>query len=224
MYRCGFATTQAAYEDAERTLHAALEEVEAALSAAPFLCGGVATEADLRLLPTVQRFDPVYASLFRCGRRRIAHDYPAIREWRARMLSAHVPGHALQLQVRREGFEVDVRTCLSLPLNEVPPRWMACACLGRPAPEAAPSLGPPTPLPTLLSPPFPCHQAQDCFDLADAARSYYAQLFPLNPSGIVPVLEGPAESEARAGEDERLAPVPITEMFEVHPQRAVAAR
>jgi hypothetical protein len=27
---------------------------------------------------------------------------------------------------------------------------------------------------------------QDCFDLEDARRSYFQQLFPLNPSGIVP--------------------------------------
>lgn len=27
---------------------------------------------------------------------------------------------------------------------------------------------------------------QDCFDLDDARRSYFSQLFPLNPGGIVP--------------------------------------
>ena len=32
--------------------------------------------------------------------------------------------------------------------------------------------------------PPPC--PQDCFDLADARRSYFQQLFPLNPGGITP--------------------------------------
>ncbi|KAL6779675.1 hypothetical protein ACKKBG_A13255 [Auxenochlorella protothecoides x Auxenochlorella symbiontica] len=161
VYRCGFATTQAAYEAAEFSLHQALETVESALAASPFLCGAAATEADLRLLPTVQRFDAVYATLFRCGRRRIAHDYPAVDAWKARLLAAHVPGQALQLQ--------------------------------------------------------------DCYDQADAARSYYTQLFPLNPSGIVPVLEDPGKSLERQGAEERPAPVPITSIFQVHPQKALAA-
>jgi glutathionyl-hydroquinone reductase len=29
---------------------------------------------------------------------------------------------------------------------------------------------------------------RDTFDLADAVQGYYTQLFPLNPSGITPVL------------------------------------
>ncbi len=38
------------------------------------------TEADLRLYPTVVRFDAAYATLFKCCRRRIA-DYPNLSAW-----------------------------------------------------------------------------------------------------------------------------------------------
>lgn len=34
---------------------------------------------------------------------------------------------------------------------------------------------------------------QDCFDLEDARRSYFQQLFPLNPGGIVP--SGPTAAD-----------------------------
>lgn len=43
-----------------------------------FVCGERFTEADLRLFPTVVRFDAVYAVLFKCCRRRIA-EYPHLQ-------------------------------------------------------------------------------------------------------------------------------------------------
>lgn len=42
------------------------------------MCGERFTEADLRLFPTIVRFDAVYATLFKCSRRRIA-DYPYLQ-------------------------------------------------------------------------------------------------------------------------------------------------
>ena len=38
------------------------------------------TEADLRLYPTIVRFDAAYATLFKCCRRRVA-DYPNLSAW-----------------------------------------------------------------------------------------------------------------------------------------------
>ena len=43
--------------------------------------GDTFTDADLRLLPTVVRYDAVYNSLFRCTRRRIAADCPNLQAW-----------------------------------------------------------------------------------------------------------------------------------------------
>lgn len=69
VYRCGFATTQAAYETAFHALYAALERVEAILAKQRYLVGAQFTEADLRLFMTLIRFDEVYAVYFKTNGR-----------------------------------------------------------------------------------------------------------------------------------------------------------
>jgi glutathionyl-hydroquinone reductase len=74
VYRCGFARTQQAYEASFHKLFAALDEVEERLGRQRYLAGDRFTEADLRLFPTLVRFDAVYYSHFKCNLRCIA-DY-----------------------------------------------------------------------------------------------------------------------------------------------------
>ena len=74
VYRCGFAKSQQAYETSFHALFAALDEIERRLGHQRYLVGGCFTEADLRLFPTLMRFDTVYYSHFKCNLRRIA-DY-----------------------------------------------------------------------------------------------------------------------------------------------------
>lgn len=68
VYRCGFATTQAAYEQAYGALFAALDRLEAHLEGRSYLVGEQLTEADIRLFTTLVRFDPVYHGHFKCNR------------------------------------------------------------------------------------------------------------------------------------------------------------
>ncbi len=75
VYRCGFATTQEAYEEAFGQLFDALDRLDARLGAQRYLVGDRLTEADWRLFTTLVRFDAVYVGHFKCNRRRIA-DYP----------------------------------------------------------------------------------------------------------------------------------------------------
>jgi len=75
VYRCGFATAQAAYELAFDRLFDALDEVEQRLERQRYLVGSQITEADWRLFTTLLRFDAVYVGHFKCNRQRIA-DYP----------------------------------------------------------------------------------------------------------------------------------------------------
>jgi putative glutathione S-transferase len=75
VYRCGFATTQAAYEEAFDALFATLDELEARLGRQRYLAGERQTEADWRLFTTLVRFDSVYNGHFKCNLRRIL-DYP----------------------------------------------------------------------------------------------------------------------------------------------------
>jgi glutathionyl-hydroquinone reductase len=75
VYRCGFARTQAAYEHSFRKLFAALDSIEQRLGRQRYLVGDRFTEADLRLFPTLVRFDAVYYSHFKCNLRRLADYY-----------------------------------------------------------------------------------------------------------------------------------------------------
>jgi putative glutathione S-transferase len=75
VYKAGFATTQEAYDEAVIALFDALDRLETRLDTQPWLCGETLTEADLRLFPTLLRFDPVYHVHFKCSRRRLV-DYP----------------------------------------------------------------------------------------------------------------------------------------------------
>jgi putative glutathione S-transferase len=63
VYRCGFARTQQAYEESFHRL-----------GRQRYLTGDRFTEADLRLFPTLVRFDAVYYSHFKCNLHRLA-DY-----------------------------------------------------------------------------------------------------------------------------------------------------
>lgn len=80
VYKAGFATTQAAYEEAFVALFSALDEMEARLSRARYLVGGRLTEADIRFFTTLVRFDAVYVGHFKCNRKRIA-DYPNLSNY-----------------------------------------------------------------------------------------------------------------------------------------------
>jgi glutathionyl-hydroquinone reductase len=75
VYLAGFATTQAAYDEAVREVFDALDELEAHLATHRYLIGDRPTEADWRLFPTLVRFDWVYHGLFKCNLKRLV-DYP----------------------------------------------------------------------------------------------------------------------------------------------------
>ena len=80
VYRCGFATTQEAYEQAITPLFDTLDWLEDRLRAKRYLTGDQIMEADWRLFTTLIRFDVVYVGHFKCNIRRIA-DYPNLSEY-----------------------------------------------------------------------------------------------------------------------------------------------
>jgi putative glutathione S-transferase len=80
VYRSGFATTQAAYEDAVVPLFGMLDELEDRLAeGGPWLFGDRLTIADIRLFTTLVRFDAVYHGHFKCNIRRIV-DLPELQD------------------------------------------------------------------------------------------------------------------------------------------------
>ena len=80
VYKCGFATSQAAYEENFDKLFATLDLLEARLAGRKFLFGDQLTEADWRLFTTLIRFDPVYVGHFKCNKKRIV-DYPNLQAY-----------------------------------------------------------------------------------------------------------------------------------------------
>ena len=86
VYKAGFATTQAAYEGAVFPLFEALDLIDHRLAAQRYLTGDAMTEADIRLVTTLLRFDIVYVGHFKCNIRRIA-DYPALTRYLDDMLA-----------------------------------------------------------------------------------------------------------------------------------------
>ncbi|MEO0999863.1 MAG: glutathione S-transferase C-terminal domain-containing protein, partial [Pseudomonadota bacterium] len=75
VYKSGFATTQAAYDEAVGALFDTMDWLEERLTTRRYLMGERVTEADWRLVPTLFRFDPVYVGHFKCNRARLI-DYP----------------------------------------------------------------------------------------------------------------------------------------------------
>jgi len=85
VYRCGFASSQSAYDEAVTTLFGALDRLESILSTSRYLCGASSggsrlTEADVRLIMTLVRFDEVYVVYFKTNCKRLI-DYPNIRNY-----------------------------------------------------------------------------------------------------------------------------------------------
>ena len=72
VYRCGFAGSQEAYEEAYDRLFTALDWLTERLRNQRYLVGDTITEADVRLFTTLARFDPVYHGHFKCNRQKLS--------------------------------------------------------------------------------------------------------------------------------------------------------
>jgi len=72
VYRCGFASSQSAYDKSYERLFAALDWLGDRLEGQRFLVGDTITEADVRLFTTLARFDAVYHGHFKCNRHKLS--------------------------------------------------------------------------------------------------------------------------------------------------------
>lgn len=89
VYKCGFATSQTAYDQAVTALFRGLDRLDELLADQAYLAGSVVSEADWRLLPTLLRFDTVYVTHFKCDHKRLV-DYPNLWDYTRQL--AQVPG------------------------------------------------------------------------------------------------------------------------------------
>jgi glutathionyl-hydroquinone reductase len=71
VYRCGFASSQEAYDSAYERLFDTLDWLSDRLVDRRYLLGDTITEADVRLFTTLVRFDAVYHGHFKCNRQKL---------------------------------------------------------------------------------------------------------------------------------------------------------
>ncbi len=102
VYRCGFATEQAAYEEAFDRLFARLDVLEEHLGGSRYLMGEEPTEVDVRLFTTLVRFDAAYHGHFKCNRDKLtempnlwryARDLYALPGWGSTVDLDHIKRH-----------------------------------------------------------------------------------------------------------------------------------
>lgn len=117
VYRAGFARTQEAYDAAVQGLFATLDEIDAHLGRNRWLAGDTFTEADLRLFPTLARFDVAYHYAFKCNIRRLS-DYPHL--WPYAKAIYAMPGvvETVKFDIYKQGYFSP--SALRNPLGIVP--------------------------------------------------------------------------------------------------------
>ncbi|CAB9527339.1 Glutathionyl-hydroquinone reductase [Seminavis robusta] len=77
VYKCGFATSQQAYDAAIEELTASIDRLEEILKKQRYIAGDSFTLSDIRLFVTLVRFDEVYVVYFKTNSQRVM-DSPAI--------------------------------------------------------------------------------------------------------------------------------------------------
>jgi putative glutathione S-transferase len=148
VYRCGFASSQAAYEHAYRRLFRRLDWLTERLSGQRYLVGDTITEADVRLFTTLARFDAVYHGHFRCNRQKLA-ELPVLWAYARDLFQTPGFGDTIDFaQIKQHYYVVHRQLNPSgiVPLGPDPSGWLAPhgreALGGRPFGDGTPP-GPP---------------------------------------------------------------------------------
>lgn len=97
VYKCGFAGTQEAYDEAYDALWARMDWLEERLSRQRYLVGDRLTLADVRLWPTLVRFDAAYHGHFKCNRHKLT-EMPALWGYARDLWQTHDLGSTVDLE------------------------------------------------------------------------------------------------------------------------------
>ncbi len=103
VYRAGFARTQDAYDEAVVEVFDTLDRLDAHLSSHRFLTGSNLTEADLRLFPTLARFDVAYHYAFKCNIRRLS-DYTALWAYARDIYQTGTIADTVRFDIYKQGY------------------------------------------------------------------------------------------------------------------------
>ncbi|MBA8826308.1 putative glutathione S-transferase [Saccharopolyspora lacisalsi] len=127
VYRCGFAGGQAAHEEAYERLWTALDWLEERLSDRRYLVGDSITEADVRLFPTLVRFDAVYHGHFKCNRNKLT-ELPALWAYARDLFQTPGFGDTVDFQQIKEHYYLvhrDINPTGIVPVGPDLSGWVA---------------------------------------------------------------------------------------------------
>ncbi|RNI24376.1 glutathione S-transferase family protein [Flexivirga caeni] len=133
VYRCGFAGTQEAYDAAYGRLFTALDWLEDRLTTRRYLMGEHLTCADVRLLTTLVRFDPVYHGHFKCNRQKL-DEFPVLWAYARDLFQTPGFGDTVDfVQIKQHYYRVhrDINPTGIVPLGPDLTNW--CEPSGREA-------------------------------------------------------------------------------------------
>ena len=104
VYKCGFARNQKAYEKASKNLFSTLTIIEEHLkSNGPWLCGKNLSIADIRLFPTLVRWEAIYYPLFKCSNKPIK-SFPHIIKWRKKFFNMYDIKNTCNVETWRQDY------------------------------------------------------------------------------------------------------------------------
>ena len=144
VYQCGFAKTQDAYEEAYRRLFESLDWLSRRLENQRYLVGETITEADIRLWPTLARFDAVYHGHFKCNRSKLS-EMPVLWAYARDLFQTPGFGDTIDfVQTKRHYYRVhtDVNPTRIVPAGPEESGWLTPhgreALRGRPFGDGTP--------------------------------------------------------------------------------------
>ncbi len=125
VYRAGFASTQQAYQSAAWAVFEALDHLDDHLATNRYICGDVFTEADVRLFPTLARFDVAYHYAFRCNLKKLA-DYPNLWPYAREVFQMAGVADTVRFDIYKKGYfsASEKRNPLGIvPIGPAVPDW-----------------------------------------------------------------------------------------------------
>jgi putative glutathione S-transferase len=126
VYRCGFAGSQEAYDEAYDRLWTAMDWLEERLTDRRYLMGDAITEADVRLFTTLARFDAVYHGHFKCNRSKLT-EMPVLWAYARDLFQTPGFGETIDFdQIKRHYYVVhaDINPSGIVPKGPEPEVWL----------------------------------------------------------------------------------------------------
>lgn len=126
VYRCGFAGSQEAYEDAYDRLFAALDRLSERLEGQRYLVGDTITESDVRCFTTLARFDAVYHGHFKCNRQKLS-EMPVLWAYARDLFQTPGFGDTVDFdQIKAHYYRVhtDINPTAIVPKGPDPSNWL----------------------------------------------------------------------------------------------------